>query len=185
RRPSGRVATAGLCGVEAEGGEDGGEAGADLVEFGGGDVFDAGDFAAAEVVDGEVEAVAGAGAAGGVDLAALGDADVLLLVVAMGEGDAGDLDFVAGFGLGDVLNDGGAGGLPGAGGGGGVRDDAEVDVGAGEGGCGKGILGHGDYGAEAGAARGGAGVEVEGADLAVGVREGPGSGVVEGEMVGG
>ena len=123
--------------------------------------------------------------AGGVDLVALDEADVLLLVVAMGEGDAGDMGLVAGFGFGDVLNDGGGVGLPGAGGGGGVRDDAEVKVGAGEGGCGKGILGHGDYGAEAGAARGGAGVEVEGADLAVGVREGPGSRVVEGEMVGG
>ncbi len=58
---------AGLFCVEAEGGEDGGEAGADLVEFLDGDVLDAGDLAAAEVVDGEVEAVAGAAVAGGVE----------------------------------------------------------------------------------------------------------------------
>src|ERR1039458_5512222 len=74
-----------------DGGEDGGEAGADLVEFRGADVLDAGDLAAAEVVDGEVEAVAGAAVERGVDLVALGDADVPDLVVAVREGDAGDL----------------------------------------------------------------------------------------------
>jgi hypothetical protein len=47
-------------GFKAEGGDDGFEAGANLVEFGGRDVFDAGDLAGAEVILGEVEAVAGA-----------------------------------------------------------------------------------------------------------------------------
>ena len=73
----------------------------------------------------------------------------------------------------------------GAGRGGGVRDDAEVEVGAGKGGRGERVLGHGDDGAEPCAARGGAGVEVEGADLAVVLGEGPVGGIVEGEMVGG
>ena len=94
-----------LFGVEADGVQDGFLAGADLVEFLGGDVVDAGNFAAAEVVDGEVEAVAGAGA-GGVDLVALGDADVALLVVAVGEGDAGDRGSCPGLMCGMLLDDG-------------------------------------------------------------------------------
>ena len=57
-----------------------------------GHVSDAADFAAAEVVDDEVEAVAGAVAEGGVDLVAGFGADGAVLVVAVVEGDAGDLD---------------------------------------------------------------------------------------------
>src|ERR1039457_3761578 len=127
-----------LPGVEAGGGEDGLETGADLVEFAGADVADAGDFAAAEVVDGEVEAVAGAAAEGGVDFVALGDADVFDLVVAVGEGDVVDQDRVglaAGCGSDlcrgrcrwPAVASGWRRGLPGTGGGGGVGSDAEVD----------------------------------------------------------
>ena len=70
--------------VEADGIEDGFEAAADLIEFLKGDVLDAGDLAAAEVIDCKVEAVAAAGMAGGVDLVVLGKTDVLDLVVAVG-----------------------------------------------------------------------------------------------------
>ncbi len=101
------------------------------------------------------------------------------------EGDARDLDGLAGLDLGQVPDEVGALGLGGAGGGGGARGDAEVDVGAGEGGFGERVLRHGDHGAHQGLAGRRAGVEVEGADLAVGVGEGPVGGIVEREMVGG
>jgi hypothetical protein len=58
--------------VEAKGKQDGEEASADLVELLRRDVADAGDLAAAEVVDGEVEAQAGAGAERGVNIVMLG-----------------------------------------------------------------------------------------------------------------
>ena len=66
-----------------------------------------------------------------------------------------------------------------------VRSDAEVDVGPAEGGRREGILRHGDNGAHGGRFGRRAGVEVEGADLAVGAGKGPVGGIVEGEMPGG
>ncbi len=73
-----------------DGGEDGFQALADAVEFFGGDVFDAADVAATEIVDDEIEAVAGAVVGSGVDFVARLGADAAVLVVAVGEGDAGD-----------------------------------------------------------------------------------------------
>lgn len=120
--------TKGLFQVEVNSGKDGFEAGSNLVEFLRRNVLDARDLATAKVVAGEVEAEAGAAMIGGIDLVALGDADVLLLVVAVDKRDVVD-----------VSRDGlrlGAGehGLPGANGCGRVRSDAEVNVSAGEGG---------------------------------------------------
>src|SRR6266566_4797989 len=77
--------------VEADRVEDGLHAPADVVEFALGNVLDAADVAAAEVVDDGVEAVADVVVRGGVDLVAGFGADAAVFVVAVGEGDAGDL----------------------------------------------------------------------------------------------
>ena len=77
--------------VEADGVEDGLHAFADVFEFALGDVPDAADVAAAEVVDDGVEAVAGIFVGSGVDLVAGFGADAAVLVVAVGEGDARDV----------------------------------------------------------------------------------------------
>ena len=64
---------------------------ADVVEFTLGDVLDAADVAAAEVVDDGVEAVAGVVVGSCVDLVAGFGAYAAVLVLAVSEGDAGDL----------------------------------------------------------------------------------------------
>lgn len=150
---------------------------ADGFELLGGEVAGAGDLAAAEGVDDEIEAVAGGAAEGGIDLVALLGADLAVLVVAVLEGDAADL--MDGDGVG-----GGGGGLVGAGEGGGVGGGAGVEEGSGEGGVGEGVEGKLGDGEEVGVGEGGAGVESEGAELAVAAGVVPADGEVEGEAGG-
>ena len=105
---------------------------ADVVEFAVGDVADSADVSSAEVVDDGVEAVAGISMLGGVDLVAGFGADAAVLVVAVGEGNAGDLRGGNGVrGAGDGLR----GALVGAD----VRGDAEVEERSAEGGEGWGL----------------------------------------------
>src|SRR5271170_2370905 len=146
--------------VETDGVEDGLHALAYVVEFAIGDVLDAADIAAAEVVDDGVEAVADVVVSGGVDLVAGFGADAAVLVVAVSKGDAGDLrccDGVVGAGN----------GLCGALVGSDVRGNAEVEEGSGEGGVWMGIEADGGDGAHLGVVGGVASVEPEGADVAV------------------
>lgn len=165
-----------LFGVEGDGVEDGFEAFADEVELVRRDVADSADIAAAEVVDDEIEAIAGVVAMRGVDLVAGFGADGAVLIVTMGEGFAADR------GGGD-----GSGGLRG----GlvvalplrGSRSDAEVEERTGEGGGGVGIEGDGSKGAHAGGGGRGADVESKGAELGIAAREIPGSGNVKGDSV--
>ncbi len=152
--------------VEADGVEDGLHAFAYVVEFALSDVLDAADVAATEVVDDFVEAVAGVVVLGCVDLVAGFGTDAAVLVVSVGEGDAGDLHGADGV-------RGAGGGLRGALVGGDVRSDAEVEEGSAEGGVGVRVEADGSDGAELGGMRGVAGVEVEGADLAVPVIDVP------------
>ncbi len=150
---------------------------ADGFELLGGEVAGAGDLAAAEGVDDEIEAVAGGAAEGGVDLVARLGADLAVLVVAVLEGDAADL--MGGDGVG-----GGGGCLVGAGEGSGVGGSAGVEEGSGEGGVGEGVEGELGDGEEVGVGEGGAGVEGEGAELAVAAGVVPADGEVEGEAGG-
>ena len=81
----------GILVVETDGVENGLHALADVVEFAICNVLDAADVAAAEVVDDSIEAIAGVVAGCGVDLVARFGADAAVLIVAVGEGDAGNL----------------------------------------------------------------------------------------------
>ena len=160
-----------------DGVEDGFEAIADGVQLLGGHVAgSAADFASAEGVDDEVEAVAGVVVDGGVDLVAGFGADGAVLVVAVGEGDAADRGYGDGAG-------GLRGGLGSALGFEEARGDGEVEEGSAEGGGGVGVEGDVGYGSELGAARGCAGVEVEGAEVAVAAAEVPGGGDLDGDAV--
>ena len=173
---------AGIAGVEADSVEDGLHAFADVFEFAFGDVLDAADIAAAKVVDDGVESVAGVVALGGVDLVTGFGADAAVLVVAMGEGNAGDLrcgNSVRGSGdrLRRALVCGDVGG------------NAEVEERSAEGGVGVRVEAYGGDSTHLGGVGGVAGVEAEGADVAVfsgnvpGRRDGKGdpvTGIVEG-----
>src|SRR5882757_1594133 len=162
--------------VEADCVEDGLHASADVVEFALGNILDAADIAAAEVVDDGVEAVAGVVVRGGVDLVAGFGADAAVFVVAMGEGDAGDLRCRDGVrGAGD--------GLSGALVGGDVGGDAEVEEGSAKGGVGVRVEADGSYGTHLGGVGGVAGVEVEGADVTVSAGDVPGGWDGEGDAV--
>ena len=132
----------------------------------------AGNVAAAKGVEDEIEAKAGAAAEGGVDFVAGFGADGAVLVVAVDEGEAADVGAAGHAGrLGRGLA-----GTPALRG---VRGDAEVEHGAGEGGRRKGIEGElGDL-AHAGVAGGGTGVERKGADIAVALGDVPAGGQIE------
>jgi hypothetical protein len=172
------VGGCGLFCVELDGVEDGFEAVADGIEFLGGHIFYIAYFAAAEVVDDEVEAVAGPVVEGGVGLVAGFGANAAVLIVAVVEGDTADL------GVGD-----GPGGtcrcLEAAGAIGETGSDAGVEESPAEGGSGKRVEGDAGYGADLRAAGGGAGIEMEGADFAVPVGEIPACGEMEGDAVAG
>ena len=168
--------------IEADRVENGLHAFADVVELAFGNVLDTADIAPAEVVDHSVEAVAGIAALGGVDLVARFGTDAAVLIVAVGEGNAGDLccrDRMRGMG------DGLCGTLIG----GDVWSDAVVEESSGKGGVGMGIKADGGDGAHLSSVRGVARVETEGADVAIAAgdipcwRDGEGhsvAGIVEG-----
>ena len=164
--------------VEADGVEDRLHAFADVVEFAFSDVLDAADIAAAEVVDDGIEAIAGIVVWGGVDFVAGFGADAAVLVVAVGEGDSGDL------GRGDGA--GGAGdGLRGALVRGGVGCDAEVEERSAEGGVGVRVEADGGDRAHLSGMSRVAGVEAEGADVTVTAVDVPGGRDGEGDAVAG
>ena len=171
-----------ICGdlfvVEADGFEDGLHAPADVVEFAFGNVLDAADVAAAEVVDDRVEAIAGVIVRSGVDLVAGFGADSAVFVVAMGEGDAGDLHGRnrvgrAGDGLGGALVRGYVGG------------DAVIKERSAKGGVRVGVEADRSYSTHLGGVGGVAGVEAEGADVAVMAGDVPGRRDGEGDTVAG
>ena len=164
----------GLLLVELNGGEDSLKAFADALEFLRGHVADAADVSAAEVVDDQVEAVAGAVAGGGVDLVARLGADSAVFVVAVGEGGSGDC---GGRGRVGVQR----GGLADAVGVADVRGEAGVEVRSAKGGEREWIEGDVGHRAHLGGVRDGAGVEREGADLVVLAGEGPAGGDLEGD----
>src|SRR5260370_24430025 len=164
--------------VEADCFEDGLHASADIVEFALGDVLDAADVAAAEVVDDGVKAIAGVVVRGGVDLVAGFGADAAVLVVAVGEGNAGDL--LCRNRVGSARD-----GLYGALVNGDVGGDAVVEEGSAEGGVGVGIEADRGDGAHLGGVGGVAGVKVEGADVAVSAGDVPGWRNGEGDAVAG
>jgi hypothetical protein len=149
---------------------------ADVFEFAFGDVPDAADVAAAEVVDDGVEAVAGIFVGCGVDLVAGFSADAAVLVVAVCEGDASDV------GCTDCVG-GASGGLCCTL----VRRDvggnAEVEEGPAEGGVGVRVEADGGDGAHLGVVSCVAGVEVEGADVTVSAIKVPGRRDGEGDTV--
>jgi len=155
---------------------------ADVFEFALGDVPDAADVAAAEIVDDGVEAIAGIFVGCGVDLVARLGADASVLVVAMGEGDARNV------GCSDRVG-GAGGGLCGALVRRDVGRDAEVEECPAEGGVRVRVEADGCDGAHLGIVSCVAGVEVEGADVAISAVEVPGrrdgerdavAGIVEG-----
>ena len=162
--------------VEADRVEDGLHAFADVFEFAFGDVPDAADVAAAEVVDDGVEAVAGIFVGSGIDFVAGFGADAAMLVVAVGEGDAGDI------GCGDSVG-GASGGLCGALVRRNVGGHAEVEERTAEGGVRVRVEADGCDGAHLGIVSCVAGVEVEGADVAVSASEVPGRRDGEGDAV--
>ncbi len=162
-------------GAEVDGAEEGGEAAVDVGELVGGNFLDAAGFRA-EGVDDEVEAQAGVALHAGEDFVACLNADLAAMVVAVMEGGAVDGAFGQGL-------DAHGGGLGGALGGSGSREDGVVEKGTGKSGDGPWIEVDGGDTANVGAAAGGGGFYAEVGEEAVFLLEVPAGGDGEADVI--